>query len=731
VEYVATPEQGHRVIDQVKFPWWWTIEIVPVGTEQPVPIMLMGEAMLDFGEPQGPQGTYPIVDPETGLPNPVPPGGTYMIPVELLMMDLVGHDPTNGAEVRLMMRDGMHSTGQVLVQREGNVLIGDSFFDVFFDITYELPGAPPMVLRPANPNEPVRLQMPFTPNDNLRPTDVRWMPTIFWQTGFGRDLLDNAGVLWDKLISIHTVPHVELERPVRIIVDPNLAFGNKPVDEPGGSIHGMKWHDLDADGVKDPNEPGLDGWTIKLLGPNGNVITQQQTMSMDVNNDGVIDPVRETGLYWFDPVRPGPYTVMEVLQPGWNQSAPGGNGMYSVIVAPNQSIENLDFGNWRPGSIHGFKWCDIDRDGVLDPNEPGVPDITIYLDLNANMKLDPGEPTTMTMRDNPLTDVDETGHYWFNDLDPGLYLVREYIPDMSYQTYPGFNASPIVGTMGDVVQIPAPASVQISTAASLRSDANLHVFPEKQGVTLGANLLVDRVLAGMSPPANPGIILAGIKVDSFLVHGQLNTAANANLTGKITFDQIILGVIYTSARLDSTDVLLGAAGTLYPAGGAQPARGMEGVDKITISPDLLSIEIDFSLGAAADQIRVITVDAGGGYLVELESNEEIFGLDFGNIVVPGDIDGDGDTDLVDFDIMKQRFGMQNAKYGDGDLDGNGVVDLRDFDKLKANFGKSKPRDPNPAAAPRSFSTSSLARAADIVFSALGEEEEDSLELLSV
>jgi hypothetical protein len=239
----------------VKFPWWWTIEIVPVGTEQPVQIMLMGEAMLDFGEPQGPPGSnYQIVNPDTGLPNPVPEGPPFLIPVELVMMDLVGHDPTNGAEVRLRLRDDMRSTGMIQVQRAGDVLVGQAMVDSFFDITYRIDLiSPPMVLTPANPEMPVRLQMPFTPENNLRPTDVRWMPTIFWQTGFGRDLLDNAGNLWDVLISIHTVPHVELERPVRIIVDPNLAFGNKPVDEPPGSIHGMKWHDLDADGVKDAN----------------------------------------------------------------------------------------------------------------------------------------------------------------------------------------------------------------------------------------------------------------------------------------------------------------------------------------------------------------------------------------------------------------------------------------------------------------------------------------------
>jgi hypothetical protein len=54
--------------------------------------------------------------------------------------------------------------------------------------------------------------------------------------------------------------------------------------------------------------------------------------------------------------------------------------------------------------------------------------------------------------------------------------------------------------------------------------------------------------------------------------------------------------------------------------------------------------------------------------------------------VPGDIDGDGKVDLVDFNILKDNFGTGTTP-GQGDLDGDGKVDLADFDILKNNFGK--------------------------------------------
>src|SRR4029078_10596021 len=48
-------------------------------------------------------------------------------------------------------------------------------------------------------------------------------------------------------------------------------FGNKALP---GSIHGQKWNDLNNNAVKDPGEPGLQGWTIFI----------------DQNSNRVLDP---------------------------------------------------------------------------------------------------------------------------------------------------------------------------------------------------------------------------------------------------------------------------------------------------------------------------------------------------------------------------------------------------------------------------------------------------------
>jgi hypothetical protein len=72
-----------------------------------------------------------------------------------------------------------------------------------------------------------------------------------------------------------------------------------------GGPYAVDFNDLDGDGVRDPNEPGLDGWTIELLDAQGQVIRTQVTQSADFNGDQAIDPASEQGLYAFDRLRSG------------------------------------------------------------------------------------------------------------------------------------------------------------------------------------------------------------------------------------------------------------------------------------------------------------------------------------------------------------------------------------------------------------------------------------------
>jgi len=79
-----------------------------------------------------------------------------------------------------------------------------------------------------------------------------------------------------------------------------------------GEIRGTKWNDLNGDGTKDANEPGLAGWNIYL----------------DVNRNGRWDLgepnvlTDSQGGYTFTDLKAATYVVTEVQQPGWTRTFP-------------------------------------------------------------------------------------------------------------------------------------------------------------------------------------------------------------------------------------------------------------------------------------------------------------------------------------------------------------------------------------------------------------------------
>jgi subtilisin-like proprotein convertase family protein len=102
-------------------------------------------------------------------------------------------------------------------------------------------------------------------------------------------------------------------------------------------IHGLKWNDINGNATRDAGEPGLAGWTIYI----------------DANTNGILDggdistTTDATGAYQFLVLPAGTYTVREVVEPGFAQSFPAGNGAQIVVLAAGAIVTGVDFGN-RP-----------------------------------------------------------------------------------------------------------------------------------------------------------------------------------------------------------------------------------------------------------------------------------------------------------------------------------------------------------------------------------------------
>jgi Ca2+-binding RTX toxin-like protein len=248
-----------------------------------------------------------------------------------------------------------------------------------------------------------------------------------------------------------------------------IDFGNR---EYHGGLEGQKFEDTNGNGIRDPDEPGLSGWTIELYRVKGTqglskaqgggritnllnvtlvLVDTTVTIDVDINNDGWIDPVKEAGWYGFYNLKPGVYIVKEVLQNNWTQTYPGEelvrgkgkekntatfNGTHIVRIIDENVIKERDFGNFRLAEINGTKFNDTDCCHDYDPGEPGMAGVIIYIDLNDNNEFDPGEPNRTTMANDETTTEDETGWYRFTGLEIGTYIIREVIPEGYFQSYP-------------------------------------------------------------------------------------------------------------------------------------------------------------------------------------------------------------------------------------------------------------------------------------------------------
>lgn len=132
---------------------------------------------------------------------------------------------------------------------------------------------------------------------------------------------------------IHLIPYlvaVFLILSVSLVVSGQIK--NEDLSAANLSINGTKFEDLDGDGFWSPGEPGIAGWTIRLL-QNGTELSNTTTDTQ--------------GMYSFDNLQPNLYEVEEDSVPGWNQTAPG-SGSY-IVRLTDKPAQHQDFGNIRYG----------------------------------------------------------------------------------------------------------------------------------------------------------------------------------------------------------------------------------------------------------------------------------------------------------------------------------------------------------------------------------------------
>ena len=207
-------------------------------------------------------------------------------------------------------------------------------------------------------------------------------------------------------------------------------FGNVPYT----CFNGYKFEDVNGNGEWDQGEPGLPGWTIVIEG----VRTDEVPVRIVLETD-------ETG-YWetcFN-MLPGTYVIYEVPQEDWVASTPD-SYLFEIPMCGDNMVYEFLFGNLRLGKICGYKYEDMNGNGMLDVGDVPIQGWTIYLS---------GAAIASTV-------TDEDGYFCFEGLMPGEYTVTEEERDGWVAMTPVSHAVTVVS--GSAECVPVFLNVALST----------------------------------------------------------------------------------------------------------------------------------------------------------------------------------------------------------------------------------------------------------------------------
>jgi hypothetical protein len=255
-----------------------------------------------------------------------------------------------------------------------------------------------LVSRAIAPDQPYRLVFDAPPGRSFSPPDA------------GDDTVDS-----DVDPQTGETPEFTLDPDES---DTTIDAGIRGVGPPA-SIGDFVWEDLDGDGIQDAGEPGLATVIVELRDANDALLATDVT--------GV------DGAYRFAGLAAGEYRVGFDGPPGYVFSAADqgaddtvdsdadlATGLTPpVTVRPGDANTAVDAGLRSPpdggATIGDFAWRDLDRDGVQDPGEAGLANLTVRLQ-------DPQGTVIAT------TTTDSTGLYQFVDITPGDYRLRFISP---------------------------------------------------------------------------------------------------------------------------------------------------------------------------------------------------------------------------------------------------------------------------------------------------------------
>ena len=316
------------------------------------------------------------------------------------------------------------------------------------------------------------------------------------------------------------------------------------------------WFDANKDGIQDATESGIPGVTVIVY---------------DAANIAIASAVTDqNGRYFFSNLNPGTYTVgfgtippalvftlKDVVAAGDAADsdvdpATGKTGSYTLAAGQVNLTVDAGLKPVIPASIGDFVWFDLDRDGIQDPGEPGVPGVVVTLYNSANQPI--GSAVT-----------DGNGMYLITNVPPGTdyYIQFSNQPDLSAPW-----TLQNVGGAGATDNSKADATGKTTTFSVAEGqsvtniDAGLFRLINLSGnVWHDANAMNDNLVNSTSPISIP----VGLRV--YLVNTTTGLIERSTIvssaTGTFNFNNINPNTTYR-AFLSSVSIPIGTPETTFP-----------------------------------------------------------------------------------------------------------------------------------------------------------------------
>ena len=340
----------------------------------------------------------------------------------------------------------------------------------------------------------------------------------------------------------------------------NNNFGDKIHSIQKGSIGDFVWHDLNKNGIQDHSEPGMPNVIVKLYDCHDNWIKEVTTNA--------------NGFYKFDSLNPGSYQILVQLPNGYAFS-PANQGSddskdsdidpltwksHCINLMSGQNLTNVDAGIYAlpTCSIGDRVWNDLNKNGIQDHGEPGVPNIKVKLIDCSNSNV----ISTTTTNSN--------GNYLFTNVAAGTYKLKFYdLPSGWHFTSKDAGSNDLLDSDVDPstgMTACFPIDVFNCDSNSTKWDAGIYYEQPQLYCSIGDKVWEDLNKNGIQDYGEPGVANITVKlfscstsipVDVKVTNAQGYYQFNNVPAGYyyIKFENLPTGYVFTVKDAGSNDIL--------------------------------------------------------------------------------------------------------------------------------------------------------------------------------